>query len=67
MHVPIFRNRQVFVKVVPAASTVLSGMVTSETNEAWLQGMGDLVAEGMNVDVGICVGVDDGMAGVADA
>jgi hypothetical protein len=57
VHEPEFLIFQVFVKVLPAISLVPSGMVTSLTKEAWLQGTGVAVG-GMGVAVaGMGVGV----------
>ena len=54
MHVPVLLTRQVLVKGVPATMLVLSGIVTSATNEALFVQLGSL---GGRVAVGV-VGVD---------
>jgi hypothetical protein len=52
MHVPVFKTRHVLVKVVSPTISVLSGTVTSETNEALLVQPGSLVGlGGSGVDV----------------
>ena len=46
MHAPVFFNRQVLVKVVPGANIVPSGTVTSVTNVALSQPLGEMVGGG---------------------
>jgi hypothetical protein len=53
--VPVLLMRQVFVKVVPPATLVLSGMVISVTKEALFVQSGGLVGKGVPT-VGVAVG-----------
>ena len=48
MHVPVLVTRQVFVKGVPALIVVLSGMVTSVTNDALFVQFGSFVGRGVS-------------------
>src|SRR6266498_2116584 len=64
MQVPVLLTRQVLVKVVPPATLVLSGMVTSATNEALLMQSGTLVGRDGS-RVGVCA--TSGVAEVAVA
>ena len=62
MQVPVFVTRQVLVKVVSPTISVLSGMVTSVTNEALLVQPGSLVGlggSGVAVNSGRVVDVTD--------
>ena len=61
MQVPVLLTRQVFVKIVPPATLVLSGMVTSATKEALLVQSGTLVGRDRSV-----VGVSAAAEGVVD-
>lgn len=65
---PLFLNRQTFVKLEPGVNVELSGTVTSRTNSIRSQprfGVGvrvwNGVRVGVNVRVGVIVGVRDGV------
>jgi hypothetical protein len=52
VHVPVFLTRQVLVKIVPPTTSLLSGIVTSCTNEALFVQSGEFVGpDGLGVEV----------------